>query len=212
MTSDLYQQKLKDKRTPKYKVWQDISIELHNLGYKVAANEKESGKKCDQKWRNLENKYIAFKDNANKTGEAAKKKPMYYDVMHAIKDKHKVSPPTLLDTLKATSTIITPLNNTLESTSQADIVNFEIANPIITKGMHKNPKKSLKPKSKVSPSDILDHMTKQHKEVLDMQEKHYEHIKENMIIQNNQRQEMLNIFAKLVENTTRKKRRRSDSD
>jgi len=84
VTTELYQQTLKDKRTPKYKVWQEISTELHNLGYKMAANEKESGKKCDQKWRNSENKYIAFKDNANKTREAAKKKPMYYDV-YAIK-------------------------------------------------------------------------------------------------------------------------------
>lgn len=91
MTTELYQQKFKDKWTPKYKVWQEIIIELYNLGYKVAANEKESGKKCYQKWRNLENKYNAFKDNANQTGEAAKKKPMYYDVyaIKIVKDKIK---------------------------------------------------------------------------------------------------------------------------
>jgi len=77
VTSELYQQKLKDKRTPKSKVWQDISIELHNLGYKVVESGKGSGTKCHQKWRNLENKYITFQDNTNKTKEAAKKKPMY---------------------------------------------------------------------------------------------------------------------------------------
>lgn len=137
---------------------------------------------------------------------------MYYDVMHAIKDKHKVSPPTLLDTLKKTSTLQTPLNvDSLESTSSTNKQNCETVVSSITTNIHNKPKTSLKPKTKVSPSDILDCMTKQHKEVLDIQKKYFEEMKTNMITQNNQRQEMLSIFAKLVENTTKKKRR-SDSD
>jgi len=76
--------------------------------------------------------------------------------------------------------------------------------------MHNKPKTSLKPKSNVSPSNILDHMTKQHKK----SPRHAEKIlwtfiifKENMITQYNQRQEMLNIYGMLLENTTRKKRK-----
>lgn len=46
-----------------------------------------------------------------------------------------------------------------------------------------------------------------------MQTKHFEEIKKNMETQNDQRKQMIGLFAKLVDNVSKKKKRsRSDSD
>lgn len=194
------------------------------LGFLIADNEKDGGKKCDQKWRNLESKYMEFKDNAHKTGQASKKKPPYYDIMHSIKYKHKISPPSLLDTLSSNTIENTkPLNKisitTITEESQANISRSEtiVSNEPSTSetglnSIYTNPKTILKPKNKISPSDILSHMTTQHKEILEIQSKHFEEIKNNMEIQNDQRKQMIGLFSKLVDNVSKKKKRRSRSN
>lgn len=51
--SENIQNLLKDKRTPKTKVWNDKMI---TLGFRVCQTPIEGGIKCNQKWRNLEKK------------------------------------------------------------------------------------------------------------------------------------------------------------
>lgn len=174
---------------------------MKKSGFVVADNEKEGGKKCDQKWRNLENKYALFNANSKKNGQFGRKKPVYYDMMHAIKNKKP--------TLTSTNTLTEEKQN---RTSQA------IQQNCTTVSSNEQPKKPLcqpiatsnSKDARLSPSEILQRITTHHREILEMQNRHFEEMKANMKKQNDQRQEMLNMFATLVENTKRK-RKRSES-
>lgn len=190
------------------------------LGFLIADNEKDGGKKCNQKWRNLKSKYMEFKNNAHKTGQASKRKQPYYDIMHAIKYKHKISPPSLLDTLSSNTTgNVIPQNNTLKT--QEPQLNISRSETIASTDTYQNkpstsaaslnciytnPKTILKPKNMANPSDILDYMIKQHKEILEMQTKHFEEIKKNMETQNDQGKQMIDLLAKLIDNVIKKKK------
>lgn len=201
ISSEPYAEKLKDKTSPKFKIWQQVSNEMKASGFPVAENDKEGGKKCDQKWRNLENKYALYNMNAKKGGgQLGRKKPPYYDMMYAIKHKKP-----------ATCTITEEKQNRTSRVTNNHI--YETVLP--TEESNDIPMKSLKVSSTkdigVNATEILHRITAHHKEILDMQNRHFEEMKANMIKQNDQRQEMLDMFASLIENTKRK-RKRSDSD
>lgn len=51
---------LKDKRTPKTKVWKQVYDKMMLLGFRVCQLFTEGGIKCNQKWRNLEKNYVDF--------------------------------------------------------------------------------------------------------------------------------------------------------
>lgn len=100
--SESIQNLLKDKRTHKTKVWQQVHEEMVKLGFRVYESSKDGGIKCNQKWRNLEKNYVDFKRNAGpkSTGKGRKDPPPYYNLLHAaFSDKHTVNPPVVLDTL-----------------------------------------------------------------------------------------------------------------
>uniref|UniRef100_A0A2S2NEP9 Uncharacterized protein n=1 Tax=Schizaphis graminum TaxID=13262 RepID=A0A2S2NEP9_SCHGA len=110
-----------------------------------------------------------------KLAKLQKKKLPYYDIIHTIKYKHKISPPPLLDTLSSNAIENTkPLNKIfITEESQANISRSETIVSIEPStseaglnSIYTNPKTILKPKNKISPSDILSHMTTQHKEIL----------------------------------------------
>lgn len=201
VSNEPYAEKLKDKTSPKYKIWQQVSNEMKASGFLVADNEKEGGKKCDQKWRNLENKYALYNMNAKKNGLLGRKKPPYYDMMYAI--KHKKSTP-------ATCTI------TEEKQNRSSRVTNQMYETVLPTEQSRDtfiqPRKIPSTKDiGANATEILHRITAHHKEILDMQNRHFEEMKANMIKQNDQRQEMLDMFASLVENTKRK-RKRSDSE
>lgn len=60
--------------------------------------------------------------------------------------------------------------------------------------------------------DILNHKSKQHKEVLEMQNKQFEEIKKNKQTQNDQSKQMIGLFSKLVNNISKKKKKRLRTD
>jgi len=105
MSEDI-QHLLKDKRTPKTKVWKQVYDKMILLGFRVCQSSIEGGIKCNQKWRNLEKNYIDFKKNAGpkSTGKGRKDPPPYYNLLHsAFAEKHTVKPPVVLDTLNISS-------------------------------------------------------------------------------------------------------------
>ncbi|VVC26690.1 Hypothetical protein CINCED_3A014709 [Cinara cedri] len=269
LSNETYAEKLKDKITPKFKIWQQISNEMKNAGFPVAENEKEGGKKCDQKWRNLENKYALY-NASSKNGQLARKKPPYYDMIYAIKNKNfKKSIRTLAEenqnrtspinhqncetvvlsnehcpvNQQICETVVlsneqSPVNQqnceTVVLSNEQSPVNQQNCETVIlsdeqspvnqqncetvvlsseqTNNTHCEPKTSSNSKdSALSPSELLQRITVHHEEILDMQKRHFEEMKANLKKQDDQREEMLRMFASLVEESKRK-RKRSESD
>ncbi|KAF0758859.1 protein ALP1-like, partial [Aphis craccivora] len=135
------QKQLLDKKTPKYKVWEKIALELQeDHGYVKSKSLKDSVLKCHQKWRNLEKAYMIFIQNSKKTGTGKTKTPAYFDLLYSILgSKHKVKPAILLDTLKIDTSVFnenivekpisikqTPIENKIILSDDEDI-NTEIS-------------------------------------------------------------------------------------
>lgn len=55
---------LKDKRTPKNKIWQRVYKKMIKLGFQECESSKEEGMKCNQKCWNLEKNYVDLKKNS----------------------------------------------------------------------------------------------------------------------------------------------------
>jgi hypothetical protein len=157
---------LKDKKTPKIKVWQKVYEDMLKKGYRVADTAKGDFK-CNQKWHNLEKNYSYFITNAGPkaTGKRRKDTPPYYDLLHSILAiKHTIKPTIVLDTLNINS-----LQNTVdafEDTAECEEENLECSSSFDeppTKRF-KNVKKSTKP-----PNPILLEIQRQHKEDMEVQ-------------------------------------------
>lgn len=93
LDSPTYIQLMQDKSTIKLIVWEKIANELQSQGFRIAKTVKEAGLRTFQKWRNMERTYWRYSKNPYECGEdKRKKKPYYFDDMHAfIKRKKKVA-------------------------------------------------------------------------------------------------------------------------
>lgn len=76
---------MRDRSTIKLIVWEKIAHELQGQGFRIAKTVKEAGLRTFQKWRNMERTYWRYFKNPEACGEdKRKKKPYYFDDMHAL--------------------------------------------------------------------------------------------------------------------------------
>lgn len=100
--SDKYQKLFGDKKTTKKKVWEALGYEMMGKGYYFG--DRDPGKVCSQKWRNMESETLKVIANAGpkNTGGGHIKKPSYFNDVHdVVKDKAKACPKNILDSLEA---------------------------------------------------------------------------------------------------------------
>jgi len=110
-----------NKNKVKTKVWQTVYSKMKEAGYNVAADIKKGGNKCIQKWRNLEKSYQNHKARSLKTGNGCMKAPPHYEILHCfIESKHKINPPSVLDTLLTNTSKCIP-NSNVETVSSVSL-------------------------------------------------------------------------------------------
>lgn len=193
---------------------------MKEAGYNVADDIKEGGNKCFQKWRNLEKSYQNYKARSLKTGNGFMKAPPHYDILHCfMESKHKINPPSVLDTLSTdTSTISKCIpNSNVETVSSVsspipqkslfiDLSDNEDEEPkLLSPSIHHNPKTTLKPTNN---SDKT--ITKQHSEMMMIQKDQHLEFMKVLNEQTKYRAQMAGIFetiAKSLSNKPAKKRK-----
>jgi len=229
--SDDVQNKLIDKKTPKIKVWQIVYQKMRENGYIVSNEIKDGGNKCFQKWRNLKKSYQNHKQRSFKTGNGFMKTPAHYDILHCfMESKHKINPPSIIDTLSinkkaintsssiSTVASLSPINTSGLSTASATALFSDLSDdeepacmtmPSTSKisppSILHNPKNTLKPANKTS--IILDTLNKQHIESMKLQkEQHAEFIK-ILDEQTKLRSQMLGFFETITKSLCKEKKK-----
>ncbi|CAH1993846.1 unnamed protein product [Acanthoscelides obtectus] len=91
-----------DKRTRKLKLWNDIAKELEENNFHLG---NKGGKRCRQKFANLQKTYLSYMKHQTTTGsERIDDIPPFCDELHSILGcKHKVTPLNLEDSMDETS-------------------------------------------------------------------------------------------------------------
>jgi len=215
-----YKKKMVDKKTVKTKVWQTVYSKMKEAGYNVADNIKEGGNKCFQKWRNLEKSYQNHKARSLKTGNGFMKAPPHYDILHCfMESKHKINPPSVLDTL-STNNIPNSWNvGTVSSVSSpvpkkslfTDLSDNEDEEPkLLPPSILHNPKTTLKPTNK---SDLLiQTINKQHSEMMMIQKDQHLEFMKVLNEQTKYRAQMAGIFETIAKSLSKKpaKKRKHD--
>ncbi|KAL5246058.1 hypothetical protein ACI65C_013466 [Semiaphis heraclei] len=225
--SEEIQKKMVDKKTVKTKVWQTVYSKMKDAGFNVADDIKDGGNKCFQKWRNLEKSYQNHRARSLKTGNGFMKAPAHYELLHCfMESKHKVNPPSVLDTLSTNTSTISkciPKSNveTASSVSSpvlkkslfSDLSDNEEEEPkFLTPSILHNPKTTLKPTNK---SDlIIQTINKQHSEIMMIQKDQHLDLMKVLNEQTKYRAQMAGIFETIAKGLSKgqaKKRKRDVS-
>jgi len=233
--SEEIQKKMVDKKTVKKKIWQIVYYKMKEAGYLVSDEIIDGGNKCFQKWRNLEKSYQNHKARSMKTGNGFMKAPAHYEILHCfMESKHKINPPSVLDTLSTnTSTIskcipsipatnikiVSSLSSPVPKKSLfSDLSDLEDEEPqLLSHSTLHNPKTTLKPTNK---SELLiQTINKQHSEMMMIQKNQHMEFMKVLNEQTKYRMQMAGIFetiAKSLSKEPAKKRKRiassSESD
>lgn len=208
-----YNANFADKKTNKMYLWKKIAEQLRNYGYNV------NGKKCQQKFANLQKNYLKFKDNVQTTGAGKKEPPPYYEEMHGVLGMKDKSTPRGLQDSFHTGHTESASNDNSEDTENQEVENEEVEDQD-EEGEKKKIKNRFrcatkigKPKTVVA--TIFEEIKSQMQQERIERQHHFEKMETLLETQNAQRERMLNLFERIVDKDsdhTKKRKMSSELD